>query len=255
MGELAFLESEALSFFLGLSLSAACGIRAFIPLVLYAAFYQLGEVTVSEDLAWAVHYYAIGIFGFLALLEISLDKIHLPDWANTVMAPFNIVAGAFIVIVPDYGTIWYYKAPCMVLGAVLAFLVWKTMNTTRRWIEKKNCCGKCTQTTCWDMTRATLYDIACIGLSVIVLEIEWFAVLVAVFFLVLGIWHEWHLCKKRAKQLRDRLHRRTGDETKEDDEENPEEQDEHKDSETTPLVDNERPSKKKKKSSKKKKPL
>jgi len=87
-----------LSICLGIGLSAACGFRVFIPLLVLSGASLYGYIHLLPELAWMGTPAAFWAFGTAAVLEVSAYYIpwvdHLMD---TIAAPAAAVAGALVM--------------------------------------------------------------------------------------------------------------------------------------------------------------
>ncbi len=87
-----------LSICLGIGLSAACGFRVFIPLLVVSGASLYGYVHLPPDLAWMGTPTAFWAFGTAAVLEVAAYYIpwldHLMD---TIAGPAAAVAGALVM--------------------------------------------------------------------------------------------------------------------------------------------------------------
>ena len=112
---------------LGIGLSSVAGVRAFLPLALYALFAALGlleppspYVDVGGDGWWS----AFGVLAGLALVEIVVDKIQaLGRPFNYTMIPVRAFAGAVLFAAAfgvdlDAGSLPWLAAGAIIAGAV-----------------------------------------------------------------------------------------------------------------------------------------
>jgi len=87
-----------LSVCLGIGLSAACGFRVFIPLLVLSGASIYGYVQLPSELAWMGTHTAFWAFGTAAVLEVAAYYIpwvdHLMD---TIAGPAAAVAGALVM--------------------------------------------------------------------------------------------------------------------------------------------------------------
>lgn len=87
-----------LSVCLGIGLSAACGFRVFIPLLVLSGASIYGYVHLPPELAWMGTHTAFWAFGTAAVLEVAAYYIpwvdHLMD---TIAGPAAAVAGALVM--------------------------------------------------------------------------------------------------------------------------------------------------------------
>ncbi len=84
-----------LSFFIGLGLSASCGFRVFVPLLIISVAAFSGQMTLAPGFAWIGSSPAVIAFGIATLLEVGgyyfpcVDNI-----LDTVATPAAVVAGS-----------------------------------------------------------------------------------------------------------------------------------------------------------------
>jgi uncharacterized membrane protein len=82
---------------LGLGLASVAGVRAFVPLALYALFAQLGFIEPPDLLGLPGDWIAVGVFSVLAVVEILLDKVRALDPAfGYAMVVVRAAAGAVL---------------------------------------------------------------------------------------------------------------------------------------------------------------
>ncbi len=120
---------------LGLGLSAACGFRVFVPLLILSIAAHAGMVNLGQSMAWIGSNAAMIAFGCAALLEIIAYKVPWLDHAlDTIASPAAVIAGT-IVAASQMGAIG--ADPLLQWGAALiagggaAGLVQATSVTTR----------------------------------------------------------------------------------------------------------------------------
>ncbi len=91
-----FMET-LLSIFIGIGLSAACGFRVFIPLLIMSIASLNGYLELSPEFAWIGTYYAL-----IALLVATICEIlayHIPwldNLLDTISTPTAIIAGTIV---------------------------------------------------------------------------------------------------------------------------------------------------------------
>jgi hypothetical protein len=83
--------------FMGVSLSACAGLRAFLPLAAISLMAQAGQITLAPGFEWLGSWQALAVFGLAAILEIMADKYpgvdHVLDAIGLVVKP---LAGALL---------------------------------------------------------------------------------------------------------------------------------------------------------------
>jgi hypothetical protein len=86
-----------LSLFVGLGLSAACGFRVFVPLLVVSIAAHSGHLTLATGFDWLGSDAALIAFGFATVLEIAGYYIPWLDHAlDTLATPAAIVAGTIV---------------------------------------------------------------------------------------------------------------------------------------------------------------
>lgn len=87
-----------LSICLGLGLSAACGFRVFIPLLVVSGGALTGYVALSPEYAWLGERAAFWTFATAAILEIAAYSVPWIDHAlDSIAAPAAAIAGALVM--------------------------------------------------------------------------------------------------------------------------------------------------------------
>lgn len=81
----------------GVSLSAACGFRIFVPLLAMALGVRLGGLEIDENLAWVGSDAAIACLGAATLVEMLAYYIPVVDnFLDSIAGPAALVAGALV---------------------------------------------------------------------------------------------------------------------------------------------------------------
>ncbi len=95
--------SMALAVLTGLGIAAACGLRAFLPLLLLGVAARLGWVSLADSASWLSSTPALFALGTATLLELVGDKVpavdHALDVLGTVLRPAAAWVGAYAVLV------------------------------------------------------------------------------------------------------------------------------------------------------------
>src|SRR5439155_7187162 len=103
----------------GVAIAAACGLRAFLPLLALALAGRFHVVTLRPGVEWLAGDAALWSLGIATVLEIAADKVpvldHALDAVGTVLRPAAAWVGAFAVLT-GWGAPWAQIA-ALVLGA------------------------------------------------------------------------------------------------------------------------------------------
>ncbi len=100
--------SLCLALCMGLSLSAACGLRVFMPLFALAVAVRWGGLPVTDSLAWVQSDAALICLGSATLIELLGYYFPVIDNAlDTIQTPLALVAGVLVMggmldAMPDY---------------------------------------------------------------------------------------------------------------------------------------------------------
>jgi len=93
----------ALAVLSGIGVAAACGLRAFLPLLLLGAAARLGWIQLADGTGWLASTPALFALGTAAVLELLGDKVpavdHVLDIVGTVLRPAAAWLGAYAVLV------------------------------------------------------------------------------------------------------------------------------------------------------------
>jgi Domain of unknown function (DUF4126) len=111
---------------LGVGLASVAGVRAFVPLALYALFAQLGFIVPPDLLGLPSDWAVVGVFSALAVVEIVLDKVRALDPAfGYAMVVVRALAGAvlFETMFEPGALLDASAAPGLVVGAGIAATV------------------------------------------------------------------------------------------------------------------------------------
>lgn len=95
---------SVLALCMGISLSAACGFRVFVPLLAVALMVKFGDVHVNESLAWVGSDAAVLCLAVATLTEIAAYYIPWVDnLLDSITVPMAAVAGTIITsgMMPD----------------------------------------------------------------------------------------------------------------------------------------------------------
>jgi len=87
-----------LSVFVGVGLSAACGFRVFVPLLVMSVASLTGQMTLSPEFGWIGTYPALAAFTIATIFEIAAYYIPWVDnLLDTVAVPAATVAGTIVM--------------------------------------------------------------------------------------------------------------------------------------------------------------
>src|SRR5215471_8006470 len=91
------METTILSICLGIGLSAACGFRVFVPLLVMNLASMSGHLTLAAGFAWIGSYPALIAFSVATVLEIAGYYIPWVDHLlDTIATPSAIIAGTIV---------------------------------------------------------------------------------------------------------------------------------------------------------------
>ena len=91
------METTLLSLCLGIGLSAACGFRVFVPLLVMSIASLSGHLSLSPGWQWIGTYPALSTFGIATAVEIAGYYIPWVDHLlDTLATPASIVAGTIV---------------------------------------------------------------------------------------------------------------------------------------------------------------
>lgn len=85
------------SVLIGIGLSAACGFKAFLPLLGMSVFSLSGQLELAPEFSWLASYYALTAFTIAAGLEVV--EYYFPPLANLfakIAVPLSAAAGAIV---------------------------------------------------------------------------------------------------------------------------------------------------------------
>lgn len=88
--------SVVLAIAAGVAIAAACGLRAFLPLLALGLAARAGIVTLDPHAAWLAGSHALIALGVAAVLEIASDKIPIVDHALDAVGTFVRPAAAWL---------------------------------------------------------------------------------------------------------------------------------------------------------------
>jgi hypothetical protein len=118
---------ETLTWFgLGAGLASVAGIRAFVPLALYALFAQLGFIVPPDLLGLPSDWAVVGVFSALAVVEIVLDKVRAldPGFGYAMVVVRALAGAALFETMFEPGALLDGRAvPGLVVGGGIAAVV------------------------------------------------------------------------------------------------------------------------------------
>jgi hypothetical protein len=87
-----------LSIFVGVGLSAACGFRIFVPLLIMSIASLSGQLVLSPEFDWIATYPALAAFSIATLFEVAAYYIPWADnLLDTIAVPAATVAGTIVM--------------------------------------------------------------------------------------------------------------------------------------------------------------
>jgi hypothetical protein len=121
------LAVETLTWFgLGVGLASVAGVRAFVPLALYALFAQLGFVVPPDLLGLPGGWTVVGVFSGLAVVEVLLDKVRAidPGFGYAMVVVRALAGAALFETMFEPGALLDGRAvPGLVVGGGIAAVV------------------------------------------------------------------------------------------------------------------------------------
>ncbi|MBN1426274.1 DUF4126 domain-containing protein [Candidatus Fermentibacteria bacterium] len=82
---------------LGIGLSAACGFRVFVPLLIMSIASHTGHMTFGHGFGWMDSWVATGVFAVATIVEIGAYLIPWLDHAlDVITTPAAVIAGAIV---------------------------------------------------------------------------------------------------------------------------------------------------------------
>jgi Domain of unknown function (DUF4126) len=118
---------ETLTWFgLGAGLASIAGVRAFVPLALYALFAQLGFIVPPDLLGLPSDWAVVGVFSALAVVEIVLDKVRAldPGFGYAMVVVSALAGAALFETMFEPGALLDGRAvPGLVVGGGIAAVV------------------------------------------------------------------------------------------------------------------------------------
>jgi hypothetical protein len=113
-------------FGLGVGLASVAGVRAFVPLALYALFAQLGFIVPPDLLGLPADWAVVGVLSALAVVEILLDKVRAldPGFGYAMVVVRALAGAALFETMFEPGALLDGGAvPGLVVGAGIAAVV------------------------------------------------------------------------------------------------------------------------------------
>jgi len=115
--------SLALALLAGIALAAACGLRAFLPLLALGLAARFLRIELQPSLAWVAGDVALVTLGAATVLEIAGDKVpvldHVLDVAATLVRPVTATVAAYGLLV-HWPTPWAQILAVLLGGSALA---------------------------------------------------------------------------------------------------------------------------------------
>ncbi len=105
----------ALALASGIAVSAACGLRAFLPLLALGVAGRLGWIELQSSVAWLESTPAIVCFGAATVVEVAGDKIPVVDHVLDVAATFLRPAAAWLA---GFAMLAHWPSPWAQITAV-----------------------------------------------------------------------------------------------------------------------------------------
>jgi hypothetical protein len=117
------MDLSWLGLFAGIGVAAACGLRAFLPLLFIGIGARIGLIELHSGSEWLASDPALLCFGAATVFEIAADKIpvvdHVLDVIGTVLRPAAAGLGAYALLV-NWPTPWAQIMALLLGGGALA---------------------------------------------------------------------------------------------------------------------------------------
>lgn len=124
--------NSTLAIFSGIALSAACGFRVFVPLLVMSAAARFDLVSFGEGFDWIGTSTALTAFAIAAILEVFAYFIPWFDnLLDTISTPLSVVAGAVVMasFVSDMDPLLKWTMILVAGGGVAGFVQGSTATT------------------------------------------------------------------------------------------------------------------------------
>lgn len=115
------MPETILSIFLGVGLSAACGFRIFIPLLVLSAASLSGNLTLSSEFDWISTYPALTVFTIATLIEVLAYLFPWVDnFLDSITTPAAVVAGTVVTasVITDMSPLMKWSLAIIAGGGV-----------------------------------------------------------------------------------------------------------------------------------------
>lgn len=95
---MSFIQQYLIPILLGTGLSAACGLRVFLPLFILSLLGHFGNMSIAENFRWLSSWPAIIAFGSASIIEIIAYYIPwLDNLLDTITIPSSVIAGTLVL--------------------------------------------------------------------------------------------------------------------------------------------------------------
>ena len=183
-----------LGFALGLGLSASCGFRVFIPMLITGLAGHFGWMHMADNLKWLASWPAIICFSAAAIIEVLAYYIPVVDnFLDTIATPSSVVAGtlvsasAFVHLDPS----WQWVL-ALIIGGGSAGLIQEGTGLTRLGTTKMTA-GTANH------VLASTENTAATGVPILALLAPVFAAFVAIFLIFLVSFTGYRFFVKKSK--------------------------------------------------------
>lgn len=93
-----WIQQYLVPILLGIGLSAACGLRVFLPIFILSLLTHFGNISIAENFSWLSSWPAIIAFGSASIIEIIAYYIPwLDNLLDTITIPSSVVAGTLVL--------------------------------------------------------------------------------------------------------------------------------------------------------------
>lgn len=168
-----------LSICVGIGLSAACGFRVFVPLLVLSAGALSGHLHLAQNFAWIGTKPALIVFGVATIVEIAAYYIpYLDNVLDTIASPIAVIAGILVTasVMADVDPMWRWTMAVIAGGGIAS--------STQLATSKLRLASTATTGGIGNHVLSTVEAVSSSGLSLLAIALPVVAVLVVIVILI-----------------------------------------------------------------------